>query len=397
VRRFRFGAAIPVAAMTATIALGAMTGPVLANGIGDLYVAAAAGVDEVHVDTSKVVNTVVLTPAPTDLAFTPDGLKLYSADGGRFVTRIDIETISVETRIAVPGTVSALAHGRGDLLAIAYAERKTVGILDPADDSLTETAALPGAVDLLAANRHEGLIVAAEHGATWLAIIDPATRTVRKTTLAAEIVAIAIDPAGEFAYAATMGTNLVVRIKLSDASIVWQAALGGAPVAITASPDSAFVSVGPNILEAADGEATAWAKAAGEVGSLAASDDGGAIYATEGDAIQAFDATGKLARTISLPADAAPTALAPVPRASSIAGGGSGAIGGAGASGGPDVAGAIGAGASAKPHAPSTDTLPEELARVAGLPWIPGAVLSGLVLLAFGMAFGRWYVRRSTD
>src|SRR6185369_4921284 len=123
------------------------------------------------------------------------------------VTRIDIETISVETRIAVPANVGALAHGKGDLLAIAYPSRKTVGILDPSGDTLTETAALPGAVDLLAANRHETRVVAAEHGATWLAIIDPDAHTVRTVTLDARIVALAVDPAGGFAYAATIGTN----------------------------------------------------------------------------------------------------------------------------------------------------------------------------------------------
>jgi len=392
VSRFRFGAAIVAAACAASIALGAAAGPVFGNGIGDLYVAASAGVDEVHVDSSKVVNTVDLSPAPTSLAFSPDGRKLYSADDGRFVTRIDIETISVETRIAVPANVGALAHGKGDLLAIAYSSRKTVGILDPASDSLTETGALPGAVDLLAANRHEQRIVAAEHGATWLAIIDPDTRTVRTVTLDAKVVALAVDPAGGFAYAATMGTNQVVKLKLGDGSIVWRAPLVAAPVAVTAGPDSAFVSVGPRVYETADGTASAWATAGGDIGALATSDDGGIIYATEGDAVQAFAAKGALARTVKLAADAAPSTLAPVPRPSSIAGGGSGALaggGGASGSGGPDAV------ASAKPHAPSTDTLPDALGRAVGLPWLPGALASGAVLLLLGVAFGRWYVRRS--
>jgi DNA-binding beta-propeller fold protein YncE len=379
------------AVWAAAIGLGPMAGPALANGIGDLYVAASAGVDEVHVDTSKVVNTVDLSPAPIALAFTPDGRKLYSADDGRFVTRIDIETISVETRVAVPANVAALAHGKGDVLAIAYPSRATIGILQPSDDTLTETAALPGAVDLLAANRHEPLIVAAEHGATWLAIIDPATAAVRTTTLDAKIVALAVDPAGGFAYVATIGTDQVVKIKLADGSIVWRAALAGAPVAVTAGPDSAFVSVGPKILETADGTASGWATATGDVGALATSDDGGVTYATVGDTIQAFGASGSLARTVQLPADAAPGALAPVPRPSSIAGGGSGSIGGnATASGVP------GAAATTKPHAPSTDTISVALDRVTGLPWLPGALVSGAILLALGVAFGRWYVRRAS-
>ena len=283
-----------------------------------------------------------MTPVPTSLAFTPDGRKLYSADDGRFVTRIDIETISVETRVAVPANVGALAHAKGDLLAIAYPSRRTVGILDPADDSLTETAALPGAVDLFAAKRHEPRIVAAEHGATWLAIVDPDTRTVRTVILDAKIVAMAVDPAGGFAYVATIGTNQVLKIKLDDASTAWRAPLSGAPVAVTAGPDSAFVSVGPKVFETADGTTSAWAIAGGDVGALATSDDDGVIYATEGDAVQAFGAKGKLERTVKLAANAAPSALAPVPRASSIAGGGSGAAGaGTTGSGGPGAVASV--------------------------------------------------------
>ena len=306
------------------------------------------------------------------------------------MTRIDIETISVETRVAVPANVGALAHGRGDLLAIAYPSRRTVGILDPSGDTLSETAALPGAVDLLAANRHEPRIVAAEHGATWLAIIDPATKTVRKATLNARIAALAVAPAGGFAYVATMGTNQVVKLKLDDASVVWRAPLGGAPVALTAGPDSAFVSVGPKVFETADGTSSAWTTAGDDVGALATSDDGGVIYATEGDAVQAFAATGNLARTIKLPANAAPSALAPVPRPSSIAGGGSGAAGG-----GSTGSGGAGAQASAKPRAPSTDTIADAVGRVAGLPWLPGALISSAILLVLGIGFGRWYVRWS--
>src|SRR5262249_33235675 len=153
-----------------------------------------------------IVNTVDLTPAPTRLAFSPDGRSLYTADGGRFITRIDIETISVAKRIAVPANVAALANGRDDLVAIAYPSRKTLGILDPSDDTLTETAALPGAVDLLAADRHETRIVAAQGGASWVAIVDPATRSLRTTTVTGKVVAVAIDPAGGAAYVATTGT-----------------------------------------------------------------------------------------------------------------------------------------------------------------------------------------------
>jgi hypothetical protein len=36
------------------------------------------------------------------------------------------------------------------------------------------------------------------------------------------------------------------------------------------------------------------------------------------------------------------------------------------------------------------------LDRVTGLPWLPGALVSGAILLALGVAFGRWYVRRAS-
>jgi DNA-binding beta-propeller fold protein YncE len=385
VSRNRFGATITAAAwaIAAVVVLGPAARPALANGIGDLYVAAKGGVDEVHVLSQKIVNTVDLTPAPTALAFSPDGRSLYSADGGRFVTRIDIETISVAKRIAVPAAVGALADSRDDLVAIAYPARRTVGVLDPSDDMLTETAALPGAVDLLAADRHEARIVAAEHGASWLAVVDPATRSIKTLTVSGKVVGIAVDPACGFAFAATMGTNQVLKIDLAKGSVTWKAPLTDAPVTLSAGRDGgAFVAAGKQILEVADGAASPWATAAGEVETLARSDDGGALYAASGDEVQAFTGSGALSKTIQLGADAAPAALAPVPRASSIAGDGAGA----GTGDGP--------GASGKPHAPSTDTIAELAERIVGLPWLAGALGTAAMILVLAVAGGRWYARR---
>jgi sugar lactone lactonase YvrE len=387
VRRFRFGAAIPVAAMTATIALGAMTGPVLANGIGDLYVAQAKGVDEVHVASQAVVNTVPLTPGPTALAFTPDGKTLYTADGGRFVTRIDIETISVAKRIPVPSNASALAHPKGDLLAIAFDSTRMVDFLDPTDDSLRSTAVLPGAVDLLAADRREPRLVAAEYGASWIAVIDPSTRAIRSATVKGDIVALAVDRDSGAVYVATSGPDTVIRIGLDDLKPKWTTELADSPVALTAAPDGAIVSAGKTLWKVTAPDAVKWATAPADVAVLATSDDGTIVYAAGADAVQAFGSDGKIARTIPLGANAAPSVLAPIPRASSIAGASGGNIG-TGSSGG-----------SPKPnlHAPATDTVVDAAGRLLSSSAILSAAALAAMILAATFLAGRWHVRRQVE
>ena len=381
--------AVGSTALAAIIGFGPAASGVLANGIGDLYVAQAKGVDEVHVASHTVVNTVTLTPAPTALAFTPDGRTLYSTDGGRFVTRIDIESISVAKRVAIPSNASALAHPKGDLLAIAFDATKTVDFLDPTDDTLRATAVLPGAVDLLAADRRDPRLVAAEYGASWIAVIDPSTRAIRTTTVSGDIVALAVDSDSGAVFVATSGPDAIVRISLGDLKPIWTAKLTAAPVALTASPGGAIVSQGKTLWKASAADVVKWGTAAANVGTLATSDDGSIVYAAADDAIEAFGSDGKVARTIPLGSNAAPSALAPIPRASSIAG----------STGGNTGTGSGPAGPSAKPalHAPATDTVVDAAGRLLSSSAVISAAAIAAVIFAVAFLAGRWRVRRETE
>jgi DNA-binding beta-propeller fold protein YncE len=385
----KLSVAVGSTAVAAIIGFGPAASGVFANGIGDLYVAQAKGVDEVHVASHTVVNTVSLTPAPTALAFSPDGRTLYSTDGGRFVTRIDIESISVAKRVAIPSNASALAHPKGDLLAIAFEATKTVDFLDPTDDTLRATAVLPGAVDLLAADRRDPRLVAAEYGASWIAVIDPSTRAIRTTTVSGEIVALAVDSDSGSAFVATSGPDAVIRISLGDLKPVWTAKLTAAPVALAAAPGGAIVSQGKTLWRASAADVVKWGTAAANVATLATSDDGSIVYAAADDAIEAFGSDGKVARTIPLGSNAAPSALAPIPRASSIAGASGGNTG---TSNGP-------AGPSAKPniHPPATDTVVDAAGRLLSSSAVLIAAAIAAVILAGAFLAGRWHVRRETE
>ena len=384
-RTRQLSAAIGSTALAIWIGLGPAALVASANGIGDLYVAQAKGVDEVHVASHAVVNTVSLTPAPTALAFTPDGRTLYTADGGRFVTRIDIETISVADRVAVPSNISALAHPRGDLLAIAFDSTKLVEFLDPTDDSLHATTVLPGAVDLLAADRRGTRLVAAEFGAGWIAVIDPATRAVRTGAVAGEVVAIAVDRDSGEAYVATSGPDTIVRIGLDDLKTKWTTELTDMPAALAATPGGAIVSVGSTLWKVTATDGVKWGTAAADVAALATSDDRGVIYAAAGDTVEAFGSDGKVARTIPLGSKAAPSALAPIPRASSIGGASGGSTGGPASSAAPNV------------HAPATDTLVDAAGRLMSSEAVIGAAAIAAVVMAATFLGARWHIRRQTE
>jgi hypothetical protein len=387
VRTRKLSTAIGSIAFAAMIGFGPAASAVFANGIGDLYVAQAKGVDEVHVGSHAVVNTVPLTPAPTALAFTPDGRTLYTVDGGRFVTRIDIETISVAKRIPLPSNASALAHPKGSLLAIAFAATKIVDFLDPIDDSLRSTAVLPGAVDLLASDRREPRLVAAEYGASWIAVIDPSTRAIRTSTVKGDVVALAVDGDSGGVYVVTSGPDTVVRIDLTDLKPKWTTALAGSPIALTAFRGGAIVSLGKVLWKVTATDAAKWGTAAAEVAALATSDDGSIVYAAGADAVEAFGSDGKVARTIQLGAGTAPSALAPIPRASSIAGASGGVIGSSGTGS---------SGTTIKPniHAPATDTVVDAAGRLLSSAALLTAAGIAAVILAATFLAGRWHVRR---
>lgn len=383
--RRRLGALI----LAAALAAGASVGTALANGIGDLYVATADGVDEVHVASETVVNDVPIKPAPVSLAFSPDGRQLYASAGGRWLTRIDIQSISVADTLSVPADVASLAHPHGDRLAIAIPTRRRLGILDTTDGTLTESAELPGAVDLLAADRRDPRVVAGEVGASWLAVFDVATSSLHTATLDGRIAALSVDRDRGAAYVATSDPNELLRISLDGLTVEWRTALPAAPDGIAALADRVIVA-GETALWAVDRDgAASWGTAESPITSLAASDEGRVVYAAEGAAIEAFGLDGRPASRIDVVAGSGPRALAPVPRVSSLGDGsanGSGSANGTGSGNSDD---------EPKPDAPSTDTIADRRDSLVGGPVVAlGAILVGGIILVCAWLVLRRIVRR---
>jgi hypothetical protein len=159
---------------------------------------------------------------------------------------------------------------------------------------------------------------------------------------------------------ATAAPDRVVRIDLGTLKRTWSVDLEAAPTAVAAIPAGAVVATANDLSLATKKGAARFAEARLAVNALAASDEGTIVYAAEHDLIEAFDADGTLARTIRLDEESGLAALAPVPRASSIAGG----AGGRGPSALGTGTGNVDGRGGPKPKPPATDTAADVVASL---------------------------------
>ena len=371
-----------------------LSGAVLANGVGDLYVASPAGVLEVHVKTSTVVSTIPMTPAPQALAFSPDGHTLYASGGGSSVAPIDIATLDVQATIAMPGAFTALAFPAGQVLVGAMPMRKTLAFAVVHGGAVTESAQLPGPGNLLAGDRRDARVAVAEAGKSWLEIVDPATSTLKKTTVAGGIVALAIDRDRGGVLVATQNPDALLRIDLTSLVATWTVKLPGPPVAV-APLASAVVVGGGKTLWKVDGKTAATFAATRQTALvLTASDEGSILHVGEATGIEVFDAKGSLQRTLELKDDRAPAAMVAVPSGSSL-------FLGQGAADATATAGSVAAAAAATPAAlgtpepPTTSTVVDTARDLASYPPIQGAAAVAVAILFACWLFIRWYDRRA--
>ena len=383
-------APIATSAVLAALLVAAPAGPVLANGVGDLYVASTAGVLEVHVSTSTVVSKIEMPQPPQALAFTPDGKTLYVGSGGARVTPIDIETLAVGTDIATPGPVSALAFPAGQILVGTMPQRRTLVFITVHSNDIAESAELPGPGNLIAGDRRDPRVAVAEAGGNWLEVVDPATTQARKTTFAGQIQALAIDRNNNGGLlVATSEPDALVRIDLTTLTVSWTITLPGIPTSVVALADSAVVAGGTNLWSVTASGATKFATAHDKVVAMSASDEGRFVHVAEPTAIEVFDAGGTLQRTLDLGADRTPVALAAVPAGSSL-------YMGSGSKPSPKAAASIGTpGALATQKPPPTGTFVDTATNVIGYPPVQGALTVAVVILAVYWLGLRWYDRRA--
>lgn len=378
--------AIATSGALAPLLLAGLVGPALANGVGDLYIASPAGVLEVRVSTSTVVSTISLLPAPQSLAFTPDGKTLYVGSGGAHLTPIDIETLGVGDAIATPGPVTALAFPAGQILVGTMPLRRTLAFVTVHGNNVVESAELPGPGNLIAGDRRDPRVAVAEAGASWLDVVDPATSTAKKTTVAGEIRALAIDRQNGGALVATANPDALVRVDLTTLTATWTVPLPDTPVAVAALASTAIVAGGSDLWAVGQKKAIALATTRDAVVSMAASDEGSVLHVAEAGAVEVFDDLGKLQRTLELGPDRGPLALAAVPAGSSLYLGH-----GAPQTAAPAV-GTPGALVTQKP--PPTGTFVDTAKDVAGYPPLQGAAAVGLAILIGYWLIARWYDKR---
>ena len=367
-----------------------LLGAVLANGVGDLYVASSAGVLEVHVKTSTVVSTIPMVPTPQSLAFSPDGHTLYVSGGGSSVAPIDIVTLDVQAAITMPGPVAALAFPAGQVLVAAMPTRRTLAFAVIHGGAVTESAQLPGAGNLLAGDRRDARAAVAEAGKSWLDVVDPATSTLKKTTVAGSIVALSIDRDHGGVLVATQNPSTLIRVDLTSLVATWTVNLPAAPVAVASLASTVVVGGGTSLWKVDGKTATAFATTRQSVLSLAASDEGSILHVAEATAIEVFDSTGGLQRTLELTSDRAPVFMAAVPTGSSLFLG-QGALG-ASPSG---AAGATMPGVIATPQPPTTSTVVDTARSIVGYPPVQGALVVAAAILFACWLFIRWYDRRA--
>ena len=273
-----------------------LSGAVLANGIGDLYVASPAGVLEVHVKTSAVVSTIPMTPAPQSLAFSPDGHTVYVGGGGISVTPIDIATLDAQAPIVMPGPVTALSFPAGHVLVGTMPIRKTLAFAAVTGGAVTESAQLPGAGNLIAGDPREARVAVAEAGESWLEVVNPADQTMSRVTVTGGIVALAIDRDHGGVMVATKNPNTLVRVDLTSHLLSWTVKLPGVPVAVASMATTIVVAGGATLWKVDGKTAAAFATTKQAALALTPSYEGSFLHVAEASAIEVFAANGKVHR-----------------------------------------------------------------------------------------------------
>lgn len=375
----RLAAPVPrrsIALVVASLAAVLLVGPGLApdearaNGVGDLYAATTAGVAEVLVATGEVLATVHLEGASRALAFAPDGRTLYTAAGDRALQPIDIETLETRAPISLPGRVESVAHPKGLAVVTAIAGDRRLVFVDPSTGTTIRSIELPGPADLLAADRRQPMVLAAESGKAWLALVDGDGRRTT-ATLTGRVTAVAIGSGGDLVVA-TRAPAAVERRTAADLAAEWSVALPAAPDAVAVVAKGIVAAAGRSLWWVDRAGVREWRTLAAPVSALAASDDGTVLYAATAAGLEAIVVDGGRAVRISLDLASGPGVLAPVPRPASLAG-----------AGGP-------AATDRSSRAPATSTLgpAEERPVDLGL-----AVVVSLVVLAIGFAVARRLTR----
>lgn len=329
---------------------------VLANGDGDLYVATGKQIDEVHTVKQSVINQITAVANPSQLAFSPDGLTLYAANGTTSVTAIDIASLQPNGTYRTDRPVTAMAFPSGPSLYVATQGSATLSVLGAGSTAFIDGPKLQAAPDLLAASAFRPELAAAVRGGTWATVVQTANATLAnadKGNAIGKVADMAVARGEGYLWIATTSPNRVAEVDLATGDIIHSAMLDAAqPTAVAAMGNFAVAASGSTLYKIQGNGASTWANAPGKILDLAADRTGTVLYAATADKVIAYNAADLGHPTIVPINDNAPLSLAPVPnRDSSVA-----TVAADPVASGDGGASATGAPRPAKTRAPATDT-----------------------------------------
>ncbi|MFI6585638.1 beta-propeller fold lactonase family protein [Embleya sp. NPDC050493] len=210
-----------------------------------------AGTTVTVVDTATNTATGAITvgSGPQGIAVTPDGSRLYVANGGSgSVSVIDTATNTVTSTVTgfnAPYDVAVTPDGTEVYVSDTTFPNGTVKAISTATNTVTASITLGSPFQRGLAIGPDGAhVYVVSPGDNKLSVVDTATHTAGPTpTLSDQAFAIAVSPNGHTAYVAHSNDNFLTVVDLTTLTITGTITTAGNPVGLAFAPDGAHAYV----------------------------------------------------------------------------------------------------------------------------------------------------------
>lgn len=315
-------AGLVLAAVAGLTATGLPATPVMANGVGTIFVAneGSSTVSVLEHVGQTVLVTVPVGPAPRSVAITPDGRTAFVANRGNgTVSAIDRDyyQVSMTTRVGkAPEAVVAPLDTTNSL--VAEGPGNEIVTID-ASGSRVKSVQVQGKPIALVSDRAARKSYVAVEGGTKLFVIDDGDRVSGMIEMKEPAVALALSADGAVLYAVTPESNSLAIINVSAGQVVTNVPVGLTPLGLTVTPDGRVLvanSISNDVTVVDPVARTAIAQVA--VGkrpvALAIGPDGAFAYVANNDSntVSIID-LGRLEQVKSVPVGQKPVAVAVAP------------------------------------------------------------------------------------
>ena len=233
-------AGLVLAAVAGLAATGLPATPVMANGVGTIFVAneGSSTVSVLEHVGQTVLVTVPVGPAPRSVAITPDGRTAFVANRGNgTLSAIDRDyyQVSMTTRVGkAPEAVVAPLDTTNSL--VAEGPGNEIVTID-ASGSRVKSVQVQGKPIALVSDRAARKSYVAVEGGTKLFVIDDGDRVSGMIEMKEPAVALALSADGAVLYAVTPESNSLAIINVSAGQVVTNVPVGLTPLGLTVTPD----------------------------------------------------------------------------------------------------------------------------------------------------------------